>query len=130
MGFLVELITTCFYDIVPFAVYLFIWIIAFTLSYKILGVDIKTTELSHLTKGGFMSYFFQVWDNSVGNIHYPQIDSKTQQTDERIFYIYSVWFLTQFIVLIILLNFIIAVISQSYENVMNSKIVLNFSGKQ
>ena len=33
----------------------------------------------------------------------------------------TIWFLNQFFVVIILLNFLIAVISQSYENVMNKQ---------
>jgi len=37
-----------------------------------------------------------------------------------IYMIWAFWFLNQFLILIVLLNFLIAVISQSYENVMNS----------
>ena len=35
--------------------------------------------------------------------------------------IWLVWFLQQFIILICLLNFLIAIVSQSYENVMSKK---------
>lgn len=39
------------------------------------------------------------------------------------------WFGNQFFVLIILLNFLIAVISQSYENVMNSASILTYNSR-
>jgi ABC-type bacteriocin/lantibiotic exporter with double-glycine peptidase domain len=44
--------------------------------------------------------------------------------------IYFLWFLAQIILLIVLLNFVIALISQYYENVMNSKVMHVYEMKQ
>ena len=41
--------------------------------------------------------------------------------------IYFFWFINQFLILIILINFLIAVISQSYENVMDSRLIYKYS---
>lgn len=40
--------------------------------------------------------------------------------------IYTFWFLNQFFILIVLINFLIAVISQSYENVMDTATVIKY----
>ena len=39
-----------------------------------------------------------------------------------VYSIYFLWFFSQIVLLIILLNFVIALISQYYEDVMNSKV--------
>jgi len=41
--------------------------------------------------------------------------------------IYVFWFLNQFLILIIVINFLIAVISQSYENVMDTATKIKYS---
>ena len=41
--------------------------------------------------------------------------------------IYFVWFANQFLILIVIINFLIAVISQSYENVMDTAVVIKYS---
>lgn len=44
-----------------------------------------------------------------------------------IYVIYAVWFANQFLILIVLINFLIAVISQSYENVMDTAVIIKYS---
>lgn len=46
-----------------------------------------------------------------------------------IFLIWTIWFFNQFMCLIILLNFLIAIISQSYEQVMTLKIQVKYMHK-
>ena len=48
-------------------------------------------------------------------------DDLKLQAKIMLFTIWLVWFLQQFIILICLLNFLIAIVSQSYENVMSKK---------
>ena len=76
-------------------------------------------------------FFILVWENSIGNINAPDFtdDVDMEKDKNRIFAIYFVWLLNQFFVLIILLNFLIAVISQSYENVMNSSTPLKYKDR-
>jgi len=66
--------------------------------------------------------------NSVGNDSPPEYTFWIQYLDDKeansfvpnvmIFLIWAIWFLNEFFCLIILLNFLIAIISQSYDSVM------------
>lgn len=126
MGMLVTLVTTCLQDVTYFCIYLGVWLIAMTISYKVLGFT--ATGYEQLNDGSFFNFFLQVWENSIGNINPPSFKDQHPST-LRVCTVYAMWFLTQFIVLIILLNFLIAVISQSYENVMNSSIILTYNNR-
>ena len=68
-----------------------------------------------------------VWENSIGNINDPDDSSfASDASSSQTYLIWAVWVLNQFIIVIILLNFLIAVISQSYENVMSSKTIKQY----
>jgi len=77
-----------------------------------------------------LALFIQTYRNSIGDLAVP-IYSRWQedmmQTEDMglyykgasmIMFIWIVWITHQFIILILLLNFLIAIVSQSYENVM------------
>ena len=84
--------------------------------------EIHTPEHAFTKDKPLFSRSLFVWENSFGNIQYPDKSSFPDDLPSAQFYlIFFVWTLNQFIVVVILLNFLIAVISQSYENVMNSK---------
>lgn len=55
-------------------------------------------------------------------------ENATLQSGSRlvIYIIWFVWLLNQLLILIVLLNFLIAVISQSYENVMNKSVQFKY----
>lgn len=126
MCLLVTLIVTCFSDVIYFTTYLMIWMIAMTIAYKVLGME--ANGYSKLDDNTFVNYFIQVWENGIGNINPPAFLAD-DPSSLRVFAVYSMWFATQFVVLIVLLNFLIAVISQSYENVMDSSDILTYSAR-
>lgn len=68
-----------------------------------------------------------VWENSIGNINDPDDTSfpKTNSKGQN-YLIWFVWVFNQVIIVIILLNFLIAVISSSYETVMSSKTIKEY----
>ena len=124
-GLLVNLITTCFKDIVPFVVYMITWLLSFVMAYKQIGI--KAPLRKGFQQDDFFGILIYVWQNSIGNIDDP--DSSSFVNDPPTIQIYIIWFvwtLNQFVIVIILLNFLIAVISQSYENVMNSKSIKKY----
>ena len=123
-GLLVNLISTCFIDIIPFSTYLFIWIICFIMLYIQSGIIAPGRK--GLKEGDFVGMFLYVWENSIGNINDPADESFTDKGFPVVLLIWLIWFTNQFIIVIILLNFLIAVISQSYENVMNSKTIKKY----
>ena len=75
-----------------------------------------------------IGYFLQSFENGIGNISSPTINflkKKKGMTNIDLVVVYNIfffWFLSQIVLLVILLNFVIALISQYYEDVMNSKI--------
>ena len=123
-GLLVNLIITCFKDIVPFTVYLAIWLLTFVMLFKTIGI--KFPEQKFFKEGSFLGMFFYVWNNSIGNIDYPDEKSFVNMPVIQEIIVWSIYWTNQFVVVIILLNFLIAVISQSYENVMNSKTIKKY----
>ena len=131
-GLLVNLLSTCVKDIIPFCVYLFMYVLLFVMLYIQSGIN--APGRTGFKVRGFGEMLMYVWENSIGNINDPPESSfhldnnKTEglRYPSEMYLIWFVWFMNQFIIVIILLNFLIAVISQSYENVMNSKSIMKY----
>lgn len=73
-GLLVNLVRTCFADIVPFSAYLGTWILAFIMLYVQIGIVAPAQK-------GFDPLWlmvFYVWGNSIGNINYPDDSTFTK----------------------------------------------------
>lgn len=114
-----------------FALFFYGWILMFSLLFQILGMQVPPNddnESDYKNVNVFMVYFLQTYRNSIGDIAAPDYSfwtaRGTQSTGDwyssrfMIFLIWFFWFANQFFVLIILLNFLIAIISQKYEQVM------------
>ena len=109
-GLLVSLVTTCFKDIIPFVIYLLIWLMSFVMLYNKIGIHAPLRK--GLKERSFTGLLIYVWQNSIGNIEDPDpVSFENDPTNTQIYLIWTVWLLNQFIVIIILLNFLIAVIS-------------------
>ena len=125
-GLLVNLISTCVVDMIPFCVYLFVYELFFVLVYIRSGI--KAPARKGFEDGDFFGMLLYVWENSIGNINDPD-DSSFALLESHSFngyLIWIIWVFNQVIVVIILLNFLIAVISQSYENVMSNKVIKQY----
>ena len=124
-GMLAQLVAQCLADVVPFTVFFFIWLLIFCVLYKVLGSQDNVTD-SYPDIHPFFGYLFYNFENAVGNIQNPTFtywksimcaDAGKAWTYKKvlakilIYLIYVVWFFNQILVLIILLNFLIAVIS-------------------
>lgn len=78
------------------------------------------------------NYFIDLNDHDIkANEIFGNIGSRTTdfQNSTAIFMIYTIyffWIVNQMFIFIILLNFLIAVISQSYEKVMDGKVILQY----
>jgi len=74
----------------------------------------------------FIGHFLYTFENGIGNINNPTFSfaaglSKMNGLDYTLIgLVYILWFVAQIILLVILLNFVIALISQYYEDVMSS----------
>ena len=91
----------------------------------------------HPELNSFLVTLIQIYRNSIGDISAPLYDrwsdlvkngtvSEQNEATIMITLIWIVWVLHQFLVLVILLNFLIAIISQSYENVMTKLDVFKY----
>lgn len=73
-----------------------------------------------------IGHFFVTFENSLGNINSPSIDILSKKVKLTaldyvcIYLIYLFWWGAQIVLLVVLLNFVIALISQYYEDVMNN----------
>lgn len=114
-----------FKAVLPFLLFFFLNIGFFAAISCLLGsnYDLATGYSGTST---IIGYFFQAFENGIGNISAPTINFLSGPTNNTVLdkiitcMIYSFWMGAQIILLIILLNFVIALISQYYEDVMNS----------
>ena len=126
-GQLVQLLTHCIDDIQTFNVFLLGWIFYFCIFYKMAGVIFYPDDYPGVSPW-FIS-ILQTYRNSIGDIAAPSyplwIDfinsGKVWEGELMIFIIWMFWFVHQYLILIILLNFLIAIISGSYEHVMSQE---------
>lgn len=123
-GMLVQLIKTSINDVKAFALFMFIWLMAFSLISMLLGSNDDVGE-TYVDIHEFVGYFLLIFENSIGNINPPSygfwlekmkvdsgVNSSLQGGSRLVIYIiWIVWWLNQLLILIVLLNFLIAVIS-------------------
>jgi len=111
--------------VVPFLIIFFYFVGIFSVMAFNLGSN-KSNAATFTDITPALGYFFQTFQNAIVNISSPSIDyakkDKSLLRSINIYFIYIFWFLAQIILLIVLLNFVIALISQHYEDVMNSQV--------
>jgi len=116
---------------IPFLIVYLIWVSFFALSTFILSAN-QASAASFNPLPHAIGYFFTSFENSIGNINPPSIDfvtakSKITYVDTIVIWlIYTLWWGAQIMLLIILLNFVIALISQYYEDVMNRAVMHSY----
>ena len=116
LGLLVELVKRVMKDMFSFTVFLFVWIGAFTFLYILLGSYDTVGKKEHISP--VVMHLIQTFENTVGNIKDPRYQFWLDNLKDHegvsqftIYVIWVVWFMNQFFLLIVLLNFLIAVIS-------------------
>ena len=125
-------------DVFQFVVFLTLWIFFFFLVQYILGVGNEvTTDLEKLLaddndeefKGlGYQwRMILNVLRTSIGDLQLPDetlwIHPEKGNSNVMIFLIYLAWVANIFFILIVLLNFLIAIVSNSHEKVINKGMV-------
>jgi hypothetical protein len=122
---MVKLLFQVIADIQTFVVFLVMWILFFALCYLIIGLEIPTDDYGgDKPLNRFFRSVIQAYRNSIGDLAPPEhatwdsLDISDHSKNIMKLIIWAIWFLNQWIVLICLLNFLIAIVSQSYELVM------------
>lgn len=124
IGWIVELVSQCMLDIKNFTIFFISINILFQILFQVCGVNSADEK-------DFVDYY-QSWISvlrySIGDIFDPPTfdywhQSKHDQSTLMIFICLTIFTILIFIMLIVLLNFLIAVISQTYEEVMSRRML-------
>ena len=103
-----------------------IFIVIFSLLFRITGIDVPNTgpEAEYTDVNRYVLFFLQIFRNSVGDVKVPDYSFWNERLTQdsaisnfMIYYSWLLWFANILFILIILLNFLIAIISQSYDSV-------------
>ena len=119
-GMLVQLLFTCIADITPFLMLLSYFMFIIFQMYILAGANLGD-ETDYPDMNPNLAKFTQVFRNSLGDISMP-VYKKWCETNKKcnpvfVGIIWSIFMFNNILVLIILLNFLISIIGQSYEKV-------------
>jgi len=70
-GLLRQLIIICIKDMMPFTIYMIMFLIMFALFYKVLGVNISQKDYPGMNDFGM--FFMDTFENSIGNVYTPDV---------------------------------------------------------
>ena len=128
----------CVYDVRVFLFFFIAWVMLFGQLFLVMGATFDDEDYPTLQ---LLTVYFQTYRNSIGDIGTPQYEyweymhehydvNKTFGYAQCMIYlIWVLWYLNQFFNLIILLNFLIAIVSQSYEKVMTDSMKHEYDHK-
>ena len=118
----------------PFMIFMLSWVVLFSLEFQILGLEVDPEEYEGL--GWKAIYMLQSYRNSIGDLAAPGTSKWSEAAIDSpnaswmmIYAVWFIWLLNQYLVLIILLNFLIAVISTSYETVMEDELFHKYQAR-
>jgi hypothetical protein len=138
---LVKLVTNVMYQILPFTIFLMMWMVVNTILYDISGIaifDKEDNDYHQLTYS--VALILQNFRNSVGDIttptyYYwtdPEVDNGGKLIWSQFAIVTWAWvlfLLNSFFILIVLLNFLIAIISQAYDEVMTKEEIERYKAR-
>lgn len=134
-GLLVTLVLQTLRDFVAFLIFYLSWVCMISLLFLVSGVQAPDLE-DYPDMPKYAAYWIQVFRNSVGDLGKPRYGlwSSKMETDAGyarglIAYGWILWHFNIIFMLIVLLNFLIAIISTSYESVMTKQLETEYRSK-
>lgn len=125
-GFLVQMIKQSVLDIQGFLVFFMIWILFFSIQFKILDAEFDGGDYPLMPKT--LQLIFITFRNSIGDLGIPGYEKFIARYEGGkntsliiITLIWVMWIMNIALMLIVLMNFLIAIISESYAAVMEAK---------
>jgi hypothetical protein len=128
LGFLVQMVLFCLYEVWPFLIFLISFVILFAGLEKNLQIVWESTAATPLLESA-PSYGFQMWMNAVGmNTAVPDYNTfwnsttyiKPEMNTKRTFAVWIIWFtffVNQYICVVLLLNFLVSYVGEIYGRV-------------
>ena len=133
-GLMVDLIVQVIKDVYNFCIFLVCWLVLCVLLYKVSGFSMGNDDDYPLVNSNLV-LFLNMFRNSIGDVQTPKYDwwTTTQEgstiTGIMIGYAWILFITHQFLLLIILVNFLIAMVSQSYDSVVSEKQIRIYQSK-
>jgi hypothetical protein len=102
-------------DMVPFLVIIFVLLTGFTNSFFIIASNTKDPEAERFTGANFGLALTYTWRQGLGAFEIDQFEFNNHEE-----LVYFIWLGCTFLVLIVLLNLLIAVLSDSFDKIMET----------
>ncbi|CDW89537.1 UNKNOWN [Stylonychia lemnae] len=122
-SFLVQMMAGVFKDLKYFLLFFIIFILQFGMIFLVLFKAQQIDEYNGVNK---LAYFLMAFRISSGDF---QLDDYHSQTDGLVIFTWIIWLIAVLTLNIVFMNFIIAVISESYERVMQKLVAESFRVK-
>ena len=130
LSFLIRMVSKCLRDVLPFIGVLSLWIVVFSLLFIILGIEINKKDFHHMHQ--FPIQLIQNFQNSQGDIKLPVYDSWLRAASTKneanmhmshamIAFVWIFWAANQFFLGVILMNFAIGIVTETYDEVMSKE---------
>jgi predicted membrane protein len=145
---LVKLINNVIAQVGPFTIFFTMWMITMCLLFRVSGITLIEGSDDYPEVNGYFALFMQNFRNSIGDISTPQHSYwfpttikglskgaqalETDATSVQTIMAYWGWVLflfNEFFILIVLLNFLIAIIGQSYDEVMSKEEIDRYNSR-
>ena len=136
-GLLVDSVNQCITDCIPFSTFLCAWMGLFCIVYRILGMGITPGDYGggkHMLNN-VAQYALQTYRNTVGDDAPPDVPYWNVQSNTPVYskimigLVWACWLFNSFLLMLILLNFLIAVLCESFDTVQNEAIQYQYKAK-
>ena len=133
-GFLVQMIKFCLVDLIPFIVCFVTFLFVFSICFIVLNMEIDPEVADAQGITFFQKTILQTFRTSIGELGMPVYEGVLAQKDSfwrslNIFLIWIVWYMQSFFMLVVMLNFIIAVITTTYAKVITLQKIISYKHK-
>ncbi|CDW90203.1 wd-40 repeat protein [Stylonychia lemnae] len=122
-SFLVQMLAGVFKDLKYFLIFFLIFILQFGMIFLVLFKAQEIDEYNGINK---LAYFLMAFRISSGDF---QLDDYHSQSDGLVIFTWMIWLIAVMTLQIVFMNFIIAVISESYERVMQKLVAESYRVK-
>lgn len=116
----------------------FTLVLIFSICFTVLGTEIDGEVVDAGAEGYEQSEFqlmvLQVFRTSIGELSMPKYDHIKAMDDSffkslNIYLIWAAWFLQSFFMLVVMMNFLIAVISETYQQISSQRKIIDYRNK-
>ena len=133
-GMLVQMLQSCLFAVVPFAVYFIVCLLVFSVMFVILEMEIDPEVNEAEGLNYFAKTVLQTFRTAIGELGTPVYTKLLEKEDSifksiNILLIWVCWLCQTFLMLIVMLNFLIAVITDNYNSVAKKQLIYGYLHK-